>query len=152
MFLAPPPPPSKQLTKRLRPNPKKNMGVWEPMPELTITSPYIHSRVDSNTFTTGNPVPESTLVHSQVLWIWPLNNSVLAITRTSPMPTEKLERPRGSFKGWEDGLDNLYSCGHKQCRRALSRRDFRTHARLLTVHAAPSGTHAQKLTVRCCDQ
>jgi hypothetical protein len=22
-------------------------GVWDPMPELTITSPYVHSRVDS---------------------------------------------------------------------------------------------------------
>ncbi len=36
-------------------------GVWDPMPELTITSPYVHSRVDSNTFTMGNPIPESTL-------------------------------------------------------------------------------------------
>jgi hypothetical protein len=31
-------------------------GVWDPMPELTITSPYVHSRVDSNTFTMGNPM------------------------------------------------------------------------------------------------
>ncbi len=31
------------------------------MPKLTITSPYVHSRVDSNTFTMGNPMPESTL-------------------------------------------------------------------------------------------
>ncbi len=27
--------------------------VWDPMPELTITSPYVHSRVDSNTFIMG---------------------------------------------------------------------------------------------------
>ncbi len=40
---------------------KKNHGVWDPMPELTIISPYAHSRVDSNTFTMGNPMPESTL-------------------------------------------------------------------------------------------
>ncbi len=33
----------------------------DPMPEFTITSPYVHSRVDSNTFTMGNPMPESTL-------------------------------------------------------------------------------------------
>ena len=26
-----------------------------------ITSPYVHSRVDSKTFTMGNPMPESTL-------------------------------------------------------------------------------------------
>ncbi len=51
------------------------------MPELTITSPYVHSksrlqhiyhwqhyaRVDLN------PMPESTLSPSQGLWIWPLN-------------------------------------------------------------------------------
>jgi hypothetical protein len=41
------------------------------MPELTITSPYVHSRVDSNTFTMGNPMPESTLSPCQGLWIWP---------------------------------------------------------------------------------
>ncbi len=55
-----------------RPNPKKNM---------VITLPYVHSRVDSNTFTMGgqpyarvglNPVPKSTLSPSQGLWIWPL--------------------------------------------------------------------------------
>ncbi len=28
---------------------------------LNIASPYVHSRVDSNTFTMGNPMPESTL-------------------------------------------------------------------------------------------
>jgi hypothetical protein len=41
-----------------RPNPKKNMVL-----ELTILiiSPYVHSRVDSNTFTVGNLMPESTL-------------------------------------------------------------------------------------------
>jgi hypothetical protein len=33
---------------------EENHGVWDPMPELTIsiTSPYVHSRVD--TFTMGN--------------------------------------------------------------------------------------------------
>ncbi len=30
-------------------------GVWDSMPELTITSPYVRSRVDSNTFTIGPP-------------------------------------------------------------------------------------------------
>ena len=44
-----------------RPNPKKNMVYgWDPMPELTITSPYVDSIVDSNTFTMGNPMTEST--------------------------------------------------------------------------------------------
>jgi hypothetical protein len=31
------------------------------MPELTKTSPYVHSRVESNTFIMGNPMPESSL-------------------------------------------------------------------------------------------
>ncbi len=35
------------------------------MPELNITSPYVQSRVDSNTFTMGNPMPESTLTLCQ---------------------------------------------------------------------------------------
>jgi hypothetical protein len=37
------------------------------MPELTITSPYVHSRVDSDAFTMdiGNPMPESTLTLCQ---------------------------------------------------------------------------------------
>ncbi len=40
---------------------KEKHGVWDPMPDLTITSPYVQSRVDSNTFTMDNPRPESTL-------------------------------------------------------------------------------------------
>jgi hypothetical protein len=39
---------------------KEKRGVWDPMPELTIISPYVHSRVDSKTFTMGNPMPELT--------------------------------------------------------------------------------------------
>ncbi len=45
---------------------KEKHGVWDPMPELTIASPYVHSRVDSNTFTLGNPMPESTLTLCQI--------------------------------------------------------------------------------------
>ncbi len=35
---------------------KEKRGVWDLMPDLTITSPYVHSRVDSNTFIMGNRV------------------------------------------------------------------------------------------------
>ncbi len=35
------------------------------MPELTLTSPDVHSRVDSNTLTLGKPMPESTLTLCQ---------------------------------------------------------------------------------------
>jgi hypothetical protein len=53
---------------------KEKHGVWNPMPELTITSPYVHSRVDYNTFTMIqpyayvdiNPMPESTLTYARV--------------------------------------------------------------------------------------
>jgi hypothetical protein len=55
------------------------------LPELTITSPYFHSRVDFNTFTMGNPMPESTLTASQGLWIWPLLPLYL-LSLTSPTP------------------------------------------------------------------
>jgi hypothetical protein len=40
---------------------KEKLGVRE----LTMTSPYADSRVDSDTFTMGNPMPESTLILSQ---------------------------------------------------------------------------------------
>ncbi len=52
---------------------KEKHGVWDPVPELTITLPYVHS--DSNTFIMGmgNPMPESTLSPCQrlgfSLWI-----------------------------------------------------------------------------------
>ena len=69
--------------QNLRPNPKKNMVYgtrWDSMPELTITSPYVHSRVDSGHIYHGqpyarvdlNPMSESTLSSSQGLWIWRL--------------------------------------------------------------------------------
>ncbi len=44
---------------------KEKHGLWDPMPELTITSRYVHSRVDSNTFFMGNPMPGSTLTLCQ---------------------------------------------------------------------------------------
>ncbi len=41
---------------------KEKPGVWDPMPELTVTLPYnVYSRVDSNTFT----MPDSTLTLCQ---------------------------------------------------------------------------------------
>ncbi len=36
----------------------------------SITSPYVHSRVDSSTFIMGKPLPESTLSPSHGLWIF----------------------------------------------------------------------------------
>jgi hypothetical protein len=56
---------------------KEKHGVWDPMPELTLTSPYVHCRDDFNTFTMGNPMPESALSPSQGLWIWPLAAAIL---------------------------------------------------------------------------
>jgi hypothetical protein len=52
---------------------KEEPGVLGSMPELTITSPYVHSRVDSSTFTLGrvdlNTMSEATLSPSHGLWI-----------------------------------------------------------------------------------
>jgi hypothetical protein len=48
---------------------KEKHGVLDPVTELTITSPYVDSRVDSNTCTMGNPMPESTLSPGQGLRI-----------------------------------------------------------------------------------
>ncbi len=68
---------------------KEKHGVWDPMPELTITSPDFESSVDSNTFIMGNPTPESTLTlcqrrllsPSQELRNWP--QSHISFTKTS---------------------------------------------------------------------
>ncbi len=50
-----------------RPNPKENHGCMGPCAgvDYNLTSPYVHSRVDSNSFTMGNPMPESTLTLCQ---------------------------------------------------------------------------------------
>ncbi len=40
---------------------KEKHGVGGPMPELTITSPFVDSRVDSNTCPMGNPMTTSSL-------------------------------------------------------------------------------------------
>jgi hypothetical protein len=78
---------------------KEKHGVWDPMPKLTITSPYVDSRVDSNTFTMGSPMPESTFTLCQSrpftpvkdfgfgLWggltlIWDRSGQVVAILKT----------------------------------------------------------------------
>ncbi len=42
------------------------------MPEMSITSPYVHSRVDSNAFNIGKPMPESTLIYDIVDFIPPV--------------------------------------------------------------------------------
>jgi hypothetical protein len=52
---------------------KEKHGVWDLMPELK--SPFVDSRMDSNTCTMGNPKPESTLSLSQRFRIRPLKIS-----------------------------------------------------------------------------
>jgi hypothetical protein len=76
---------------------KEKHGVWDPMPELTITSPYVHSRVDSNTFTMGNPMPESTLTLRQSWLFIPQSGSLdlasgdfLAIQRSADILSMQL--------------------------------------------------------------
>jgi hypothetical protein len=49
------------LAQRAEAESKEKHGVCYPMPELTITSPYVHSRVDYNTFIMNNLMQESTL-------------------------------------------------------------------------------------------
>ncbi len=59
--------------------------------ELTISSPYVHSRIDSNTFTMGNParvdlnpMPESYLSPSKWLRIWPFGLRVRSTPKRMP--------------------------------------------------------------------
>ncbi len=51
--------------KRAEAESKEKHGVWDPVPELTIISPYVHSRADSNIFTMGNAMPEAILTLCQ---------------------------------------------------------------------------------------
>ncbi len=83
-------------------NPKKH-GVWDPMPELTITSRYIHSRVDSNKLTMRfgqpfssadlTPMAESTFSPSQGLWFFGFGLSTTP-TSVPPPPHAKPLYPR----------------------------------------------------------
>jgi hypothetical protein len=43
-----------EMYKSTKSESKEKHGVWDPMPELTLTLYYVHSRVDSKTFTMGN--------------------------------------------------------------------------------------------------
>ncbi len=79
--------------------PKKKHVVWDPMPELTITSRYIHSRVDSNKFNMRigqpfaradlNPMAQSTFSPQSstlVLWFWPQHNPNCRPPPSTPHP------------------------------------------------------------------
>ncbi len=77
---------------------KEKHCVWDPMPELTITSPYVQSRVNSNTFTISNPMPlwvdlnpmpESTLYPSKGLWIWPQGYKPSIDAKSASQPSEE---------------------------------------------------------------
>jgi hypothetical protein len=73
--------PGRKFSSRAEAESKEKHCVLDPMPEFTIASPYVHSRVNSNKFTMGNPMPESTLTlcqsrlypPSQGVWICPLD-------------------------------------------------------------------------------
>ncbi len=58
-------------------------GVWDTMLELTITSPYVDFRVDSNTCTIGDPMPETTLTLCQVNFIPQSGTKYLASVQKS---------------------------------------------------------------------
>jgi hypothetical protein len=49
-------------------------SIWDPEPELTITSPYVDSRVDSNTCAMGISMPQSTLTLYQRLFYLPVRD------------------------------------------------------------------------------
>jgi hypothetical protein len=60
------------------------------MPELArITSPYVHFRVDSNTFTMGNPMPESILTLCQGRLYPPVRD--LALSPTQDLASAQLQ-------------------------------------------------------------
>ncbi len=58
---------------------KDKHGALDPYAELTMTSPYVYYRVDSYTFTMGNPMPESTLTLCQSLLYPPVRDFAFAL-------------------------------------------------------------------------
>ncbi len=60
---------------------KEKHGVWDPIPELTITFPY----VDSSTCTMGNPMPESTLTLCQSRLYLPVRDFGFRLWVSIPM-------------------------------------------------------------------
>ncbi len=100
-----------QKMSTLRPNPKKRIGVRDPMPELTITSPYVRSRVDFNTFTMGYPMTGSTLTICQSRsWfgLCSLKQSSLTQNFLRRFLSGNLnEKTTFSYQLWENAVQNF---------------------------------------------
>jgi hypothetical protein len=78
---------------------KEKHGVWDPMPELTITSPYVDS---SNTCTIGNPIWQSRpQPYARVDFISQSETKNLASagTTTRPRSVVRAPRPTGAAGG-----------------------------------------------------
>jgi hypothetical protein len=86
----------KQQTVTAEAESKEKHGVWDPMPGVTITSLYVHSRVDANTFTMGNPMPESTLTLCQSQLYPPVRDFGLA--SGSPASSQEVSEKRGQTR------------------------------------------------------
>ncbi len=56
-----------------RPNKKKH-DVWDPMPELNVISPYVHSRVDSQHISHGQLFARVDFVPHSGTLDWPIYN------------------------------------------------------------------------------
>ncbi len=88
---------------------QRKHGVWDLTSELTITSPYVHYKVESNTFPMGNPTLESTLIPSRGLWIWPLQSHIYGSTVNSTgRPLSKvLPCPNKGSRWWFQNFPQL---------------------------------------------
>jgi hypothetical protein len=81
---------------------KGKHGVWDPRPEFSITSPYVHSRVDSNTCTMGIGQPYARLcpsVRDLGLGIGPLTHTHSADLTSflENLETKLLKRPKRGY-------------------------------------------------------
>ncbi len=74
---------------------KGKHGVWDPMPGLTVTSPY----ADSNTCNMGNPMPESSLSPSQGIRIWPQYNMFEREVPNSQVPSHRTKINKAGSRG-----------------------------------------------------
>jgi hypothetical protein len=65
-----------------------------------MTSPYVHSKIDSNTFTMGNPIPESTLTPCQSRLYPPVSDFGFGLSTTTRIRLEWIKMRLFFFEGF----------------------------------------------------
>ncbi len=128
---------------------KEKHGIWDPVPKLSITSPYVHFRVDSNTFTMGNLIASEAIHTRSIPWGCPWSvpggqGGITAIFRLQVsgsfqyLLTKWGQENLFSFREWKDGMLAAVKDNNMYCTVAVWRRQQlgKDHRREKTATAA----------------